>query len=303
MNLSNTVRVLATLSSSAALVGALHAGEPAPDRSARLLRDASLMLLTEGNARFAAARLQHPHQDAEHRGTTATQGQEPFATVLACSDAREPVELIFDRGLGDLFVIRVAGNVAGESELASVEYGVGHLNTPLLVVLGHTRCDTVTAVLQGAEQSGHFHRLAERIQPAVAKAKAETTDPEETLTRTIQGNVWQTIEDLIQQSSILRQRINSGQVHVRGAMYDLEHGKVTWLGAHPAQDALVALANQAETDALLAQKSSSAPAAAPAESSATARRAPAAPMVRNDARMKDPGERRTSQPATTGNGH
>src|SRR5688572_3946938 len=120
------------------------------DPSGRLLRDASLMLLKEGNARYASGKSQHPHLDAERRSSTVSQGQEPFATILACSDSRDPVELIFDRGVGDLFVVRVAGNVAGISELASVEYGVGHLNTPLLIVMGHTKCGAVTAVVKGA---------------------------------------------------------------------------------------------------------------------------------------------------------
>jgi len=100
------------------------------------MREAVIALLREGNTRFAAGHPEHPNLDAERRKNTAAEGQEPFATVLTCSDSRVPAELIFDRGVGDLFVIRVAGNIAGPSELASVEYGVGHLQTPLLVVLG-----------------------------------------------------------------------------------------------------------------------------------------------------------------------
>jgi len=224
------------------------------DASARLLRDASLMLLKEGNARFAAGKSQHPHLDAERRLSTVSQGQEPFATVLACSDSRDPVELIFDRGVGDVFVVRVAGNVAGISELATVEYGVGHLNTPLLIVMGHTKCGAVTAVVKGAELHGHLHALAEKIKPAAEKVKIETTDPQEAVPKAIQANVWQTIEDIIQQSGVVREKLAAGQVSILGALYDLEQGKVTWLGAHPAQDALVALASQAETDAALARK-------------------------------------------------
>jgi carbonic anhydrase len=231
-----------------------HADGNAPDPSAKLLRDASLMLLKEGNARYAAGNPQHPHLDSERRASTVAQGQEPFATLLACSDSREPVELIFDRGVGDLFVVRVAGNVAGTSELASVEYGVGHLNTPLLIVMGHTKCGAVTAVVKGAELHGHLHALAEKIKPAADRVKAETPSAEEAVPKAIQANVWQSIEDIIKQSSVVRERITAGRVQVMGALYDLEAGKVAWLGLHPAQDSLIALADQAETDAALAKK-------------------------------------------------
>jgi len=228
--------------------------EAAPDPAARLLRDAALMLLKEGNARYATGKPQYPHLDAERRSSTGAQGQEPFATILACSDSREPVELIFDRGVGDLFVVRVAGNVAGISELATVEYGVGHLNTPVLVVMGHTKCGAVSAVVKGAELHGHLQALAEKIKPAVEKVKAETPDAEEAVPKAIQANVWQTIEEIVKQSSIVREKIRAGRLSIMGAIYDLEAGKVSWLGLHPAQDSLVALADQAGTDAALAQK-------------------------------------------------
>ena len=226
----------------------------APDPATRLLRDASLMLLKEGNVRYVTGKPQHPHLDAERRTITVEQGQEPFATVLACSDSREPVELIFDRGVGDLFVIRVAGNVAGPSELATVEYGVSHLNTPLLVVMGHTKCGAVTAVVKGTELHGHLQTLAERIKPAADRVKAETPEPEEAVAKAIQANVWQTIADTIKESSVVRERVRAGKLSILGAVYDLEQGKVTWLGLHPAQDSLVALADQAGTDPALAKK-------------------------------------------------
>lgn len=235
-----------------------------------------MMLLKEGNARYAGGKSQHPHLDAERRGATVAQGQEPFATVLACSDSREPVELIFDRGIGDIFVVRVAGNVAGTSELASMEYGVSHLNTPLLIVMGHSKCGAVTAVVKGAELHGHLESLAAKIQPAVEKVKAETPAADEAVPKAIQANVWQTIEDIIKQSSIIRDRIAAGRVQVMGALYDLEAGKVSWLGLHPAQDSLIALASQAETDAALAKKLTNAP--APLKSTA-AQKPPARPAA------------------------
>ncbi len=223
------------------------------DPAMRMLRDASLMLLKEGNSRFASGKPQYPHQDATRR-TEAARGQEPFATVLACSDSRDPVELIFDRGVGDIFVVRVAGNIAGGSELATIEYGVGHLNTPLLVVMGHTKCGAVTAVAKGAELHGHLHALAEKIKPAVEKVKTGTPEADELVPKSIQANVWQAIEDVIKESGEVREKLAQGKLSILGAVYDLESGKVAWLGQHPAEDSLVALASQAETDPALQSK-------------------------------------------------
>ena len=251
------------------------------DPAVRLLRDASLMLLKEGNTRFATEKPQHPHQDAERRSSTVAQGQEPFATILACSDSRDPVELIFDRGVGDLFVVRVAGNVAGMSELATVEYGVGHLNTPLLIVMGHSKCGAVTAVVKGAELHGHLHTLAEKIRPSADKVKLDTSDLDEAVPKAIQANVWQTIEDIIKQSPVVREKMAAGQVTVLGAIYDLEQGKVNWLGAHPAEASLVALASQSETDAALANKLTT-----PASAKSTSKPA-AVPVAKTDDHVGD----------------
>jgi len=218
---------------------ALTASSGPADPSLKLLRDASLMLLKEGNQRFATGKSQHPNLDSERRTNTVAQGQEPFATILACSDSRDPVELLFDRGIGDLFVVRVAGNVAGHSELATVEYGVDHLHTPLLVVMGHTRCGAVTAVVKGAELHGHLHHLAEKIKPAADQALGATNQIEAAIPAAIQANVWQTISDVLGQSSVVREKMKSGQVQVVGAVYDLETGRVNWLGAHPDQETLL----------------------------------------------------------------
>ena len=255
MNASRNLAVVAIIATIFAIYppSRVRAGEK-NDPSVRLLRDASLMLLKEGNTRFSTGKPQHPNQDSDRR-TEVAKGQEPFATILACSDSRDPVELIFDRGVGDVFVIRVAGNIAGLSELATVEYGVGHLNTPMLIVMGHTKCGAVTAVAKGAELHGHLHALADKIKPAVEKAKAGTTDSDELVPRAIQANVWQAIEDIIKQSSVVREKLAAGKVAILGAVYDLESGKVTWLGQHPAEDSLIALAAQAETDQSLKPKS------------------------------------------------
>ncbi len=255
MNALRNFAVIAMVgvSLTAPVLNNLHAAEKS-DPAMRMLRDASLMLLKEGNNRFSAGKPQYPHQDATRR-TEVAKGQEPFATVLACSDSRDPVELIFDRGVGDIFVVRVAGNIAGSSELATIEYGVGHLNTPLLVVMGHTKCGAVTAVAKGAELHGHLHVLAEKIKPAVEKAKAGTPEADELVPKSIQANVWQAIEDIIKESGEVREKLAVGKLSILGAVYDLESGKVTWLGQHPAEDSIVALASQAETDTALRAKS------------------------------------------------
>ena len=215
----------------------------------RLLRDAAMMLLKEGNVRFAAGKSQHPNLDAERRNSTVTQGQEPFATILACSDSRDPVELIFDRGVGDLFVVRVAGNVAGPSELASIEYGVGHLHTSLLVVMGHSKCGAVTAAVKDAEVHGHIPALIQRIKPAAERAKQETSSPEELIPAAIRANVWQTITDTLKQSSAVRELVVAGKLQILGAVYDLETGKVTWLGMHPGQEELLTQSKPVEPKA------------------------------------------------------
>lgn len=239
---------------------ALLAAEDA-DKLSRMLQHSTLALLKEGNLRFVADKPVHPHQDLGRRAELAAAGQEPLATILACSDSREPVELIFDRGVGDLFVIRVAGNVAGVSELATMEYGVTHLGTPLLVVMGHTQCGAVTAVVKGAELHGHLPALASLIQPAAAKAKVEA-DATALVPTAIRNNVWQQIESLVRSSELIREAATEHRVQVVGAIYDITTGKIEWLGPHPLMDKLVAPPALASGHAPAGQ-AASAPAALP----------------------------------------
>ena len=205
-----------------------------------LLSEASLALLKEGNTRFVADKPRHPNADSVRRAATAAEGQEPFVTVLACSDSRSPVELIFDRGVGEVFTVRVAGNVADTDEIATIEYGVGHLQTPLLLVLGHTRCGAVTAVVKGVELHGSLPELVDNIKPAAERAKAATQDEKEVIPAAIKENVWQSISDILRRSEIVRGELARGNVTVVGGVYDLDTGKVEWLGEHPAQKAILA---------------------------------------------------------------
>jgi carbonic anhydrase len=216
------------------------AGPSGPGISA----DEALKLLKDGNARYIEGKAQHPHQTRERRAITAGQGQKPFVTILSCSDSRVPVEILFDRGIGDIFVVRVAGNVAGGDEMGSMEYAAEHLNIPLVVVLGHSQCGAVTAVAEGAKVHGHLAALLKPIQPAVGKAKAENpgVTGEALVNAAIKANIWQAMEDLLQKSSIIKGLVKAGKIKVLGALYELDTGQVQWLGPHPNQDKLVGLA-------------------------------------------------------------
>lgn len=208
--------------------------------------DEAVKLLKEGNDRYVTGKSQHPNQSRERRALIAGQGQHPFATILSCSDSRVSVELIFDRGLGDLFVVRVAGNVAATDEVGSLEYAVDHLGTPLIVVLGHSQCGAVTAVVKNDKVSANVAALVKPIAPAVAQAKADNPGAggEALINAAIKANIWQAIEDLCQKSPIINGRVKAGKTKVLGALYELDNGQVQWLGPHPAQDKLVGAAGK-----------------------------------------------------------
>src|SRR6478672_9283937 len=151
----------------AALCCAVAAAQDTVPSAAAVLRE-----LKAGNDHHVAKQYQHPHQTAARQRELAG-GQNPHAIVLSCADSRVAPEIILDQGLGDLFDIRVAGNVAGETELASIEYAAAHLHTPLLVVLGHQKCGAVTAASEPGETEGHIPALLAFIRPAVEKARGE----------------------------------------------------------------------------------------------------------------------------------
>jgi carbonic anhydrase len=203
--------------------------------------DDALRLLKEGHARYLRGQPRHPHQDRERRALTTAQGQHPLAAVLSCSDSRVPVEIIFDQGIGDLFVVRVAGNVAATDEIGSLEYAVDHRATPLVVVLGHTQCGVVGAVLDDAKLPPHIAGLVSPIKPAVAKARQDNSEAarDVLLKAAITNNVWQAIDDMLRQSPLLREKVRDDQVKVVGALYDIDSGQVQWLGPHPEQARLV----------------------------------------------------------------
>lgn len=205
--------------------------------------EAALNELKSGNMRFVQNQLEGPRREQIQRIETFKNGQYPFCSILSCSDSRVPVEIIVDQGIGDVFNVRVAGNVADVDEIASAEYGVEHLKTPLLVVLGHERCGAVAATVQNEKLGGSLPFLVEKIRPAVERAELNHPNLHgtELIPAATQENVWQTIEDLFEASSIIREHVEQGKLQVVGAVYQLESGKIEWLGQHPNQAELLTL--------------------------------------------------------------
>ncbi|MDX9971486.1 MAG: carbonic anhydrase [FCB group bacterium] len=210
---------------------------------------AALTLLREGNARFAEGQTLHGHQDAARikLASQEDQGKYAYATVLSCSDSRVPVELLFDTGIMEVFVVRVAGNVCDTDEIGSIEYGLGHVKTPLLVVLGHTQCGAVKAVLGAAhgdvhELEANIPPLIENINAPVKRAMAEHPKAEgaEMVGHAVRENVWQSIDDLFTHSAAVRELVKQGKVRVVGAIYALETGTVEWLPEEKVAELLAA---------------------------------------------------------------
>ncbi|APW61623.1 carbonic anhydrase [Paludisphaera borealis] len=189
-----------------------------------------LKLLKDGNARYVADQRRFANLDRKRIAETAA-AQFPFATVLGCSDSRVPIEHLFDAGIGDLFVVRVAGNVCSDHEGGSIEYAVSHLKTPLVVVMGHTACGAVTAVVENATTGRSFRHLSEHIIPAYREAWSEHPDlgHDDLITETVRHNVRRAIADLIKGSPLVRSRVASGELKVVGAVYNLKTGGVDWL--------------------------------------------------------------------------
>jgi len=201
----------------------------------------AIRLLQEGNSRFAIGWPQRPNQQVERRAETSQMGQHPIAGVISCSDSRVPPEILFDRGIGDIFVVRVAGNVAGISETGSIEYAVEHLGIPLVVVMGHSQCGAVTAVAENQEVRGSIAELAKKIVPAVERTRKDR--PELTgkplVEEAAHANAWHTIEDLLRNSLVVKHAVKEGFLDVVAAFYDISDGKVTWMGKHPQQNRLI----------------------------------------------------------------
>jgi carbonic anhydrase len=203
--------------------------------------DAALKALKEGNQRYVEAKQTHPNAGKDRRTATTVNGQAPFASILSCSDSRVPVEIIFDQGIGDLFVVRVAGNQANVIETASLEFGTAHLGTPLILVMGHTHCGAVVAAIQTVENKADAPALLKSIVPAVAQAKQNEpgSSGEALVKAATEANVWQAIADLFKSSPTISEKVKAGKLKIQGAVYNIETGKVNWIGPHPKQDELL----------------------------------------------------------------
>jgi carbonic anhydrase len=202
----------------------------------------ALECLREGNRRFVAEIHSGIEMTGQSRRVELTSGQEPFAIILGCSDSRVPAEIVFDQGLGDLFVIRVAGNIVAPSQVGSVEFAAHSFGTPLVVVLGHSQCGAIVGTLNELERptelrSPNLRSIADRILPAV-QALLEVDPPleREVLVRAaVRANIRASANQLRNGSRILEGLIEQGKLLVVGAEYSLETGEVIWLD--PPQNA------------------------------------------------------------------
>lgn len=185
----------------------------------------ALKELMAGNARFVQMQPSHPHQDVAYLRSLVKK-QKPIAAILGCSDSRVPAELVFDQGFGDLFVVRVAGNVMDEVVLASMEFAVGSLEVGLIVVMGHSRCGAVSATIKAEALPSHLPELARRIQPAVDRVRDAPGDLLENATCM---NAKMVAEQLREHSDILREAVEARTLKIVSAYYDLQSGEVKFL--------------------------------------------------------------------------
>ncbi|MEP5610806.1 MAG: carbonic anhydrase [Cyclobacteriaceae bacterium] len=180
--------------------------------------------LKAGNNRFVADGLQGELQDSSRRKELAS-GQSPDAIILSCADSRVVPELAFDTGLGEIFVVRVAGNVANTSSIASIEYAVAHLGSKVIVVLGHQSCGAVTAAIGGGDNGYNLNHLLAHVAPAIAASPEGSA-----VDNVVKKNAELNAEELKNRSSIIADAVNSGKVKIVPAFYSLDSGEVEFLG-------------------------------------------------------------------------
>jgi carbonic anhydrase len=222
--MNSVLKVLLSLSF-AALAASMFAADPVHGELAGPTPAAALRQLIEGNRRFASGAPQHPNQNETRRKEVAV-GQKPVAIVLTCADSRLSPELLFDQGLGDIFVLRNAGNILDDHTLGSIEYAVEHLHAPLILVLGHENCGAVKATLDGGSAPGHIGSIIESIKPALNAAASEPGDKLDNLVR---ANVLLVASQLQQSQPIIGAAVKEGKVKIAAARYTLATGKVELL--------------------------------------------------------------------------
>ncbi|MEH2456042.1 carbonic anhydrase [Nostoc sp.] len=184
--------------------------------------DKALQELLDGNERFVNRKRKNPHQTYS-RLVEVAKGQKPFASVLGCADSRVPSEIVFDQGLGDLFVCRVAGNIATREEIGSLEFGSLVLGSKIIMVVGHERCGAVDAAIKGAEVPGQIGSLLEAIKPSVESSKGKSGDKIENACK---ANVLVQVEKL-KSSPVLSELINAEKLKIVGVYYDLDTGRIS----------------------------------------------------------------------------
>jgi len=182
----------------------------------------ALEALIEGNRRFAEGACLHPRHDPARRSEVSG-GQHPLAAVVACSDSRVGPEIVFDQGLGDLFVVRTAGNVLDEAGIGSLEYAAEHLGVPLIVVMGHSRCGAIEAVIEQGAAHEAFSTIVAALAPSVARARRSGGELAETTSR---EHVKSTVAMLERREPIIRKLVDEGTLSVAGVFYDIERGTV-----------------------------------------------------------------------------
>jgi len=203
-----------------------QAADPAHPDQPTVAPAEAISRLKEGNGRYTSGNLQHPSQTAERR-TELAKSQHPFAIILSCSDSRVPPEIVFDEGLGDLFIVRVAGNVLNDEGLGSIEYAVDILGARLIVVLGHQSCGAVDAAMKTVaakgKAPGHIQSLVTAIKPVVEATAKDDLDT------TVKANVKHVVQALRSSTPILKAKVDSGEVQVIGGYYSLDTGAVSLL--------------------------------------------------------------------------
>jgi carbonic anhydrase len=184
--------------------------------------EAVLERLAAGNARFVADETTGEGRDHVRRAAL-TGGQSPWAIVLSCADSRVAPELLFDTGLGELFVIRVAGNVANTSSIASIEYAIAHMGTPVIVVLGHQGCGAVTAALAGGDNGTNLNHLLAHITEGLNVEDAPSVES------AVRSNATHVAQELRRRSQIIVEAVNAGRLRIAPAIYSLDDGSVSWV--------------------------------------------------------------------------
>ena len=193
--------------------------------------DEALKLLLAGNQRFVDGDLKSVTRDEmAQRRAELVQGQKPFAIVLCCSDSRVGPEIVFDQELGNLFVVRTAGEVLDATAIGSIEYGVVHLGSPLLLVLGHEHCGAVAAAVADAKEPGHIANIVKAIRPAVVKTKGDPGDP---LQNAVRANVQDIAAQIRSTNPVLSEAVKAGRLKVKGAVCSLTTGKVEQVADEP----------------------------------------------------------------------